>query len=544
MDVVLSRLAEMPFLDRLELASLTGLPESTTYQAVRRLEADELVTSVAHTPEHGPHAKRYSLTAEGVRRLAHNEGGTVDAILRSRPVSAQWQRILLERLDSLTIVYSVIETISAVAAPVSVRLYRSHPLDAVVTRPDGRTIGIILRGRTSDRTSFDTRLQKLLRGPLPGALLFVAPDETRLRDMRRMLSRLRIPVFVALERDAVTALVEDAVWQRPSVSTRFDMQSIVTRYTVDGIVPREKVAARNSLPVSLAVAPALAGASTHLLPSALNPTDKRVLDLVADWPGITHANARTILGLKPSRFSQIAARLREANLIRTILLRGRRLVPSDRALGMLARRDRASVSLARRRWSAGDATGRKGVDWRAVPGRRLRQLLRHIEHTHGVHAYLASTIASARNEGWEVAQLDPPHRAARHFRSEDGMRSVHPDAFLMLKCGDEARAFFVEYERRAVRPSTMRRRIAPYLHYYSAVRPLNDHGVLPTVLIVVENSIMVPHFRRVANEEMDSRGIHIPIGVLIFPGHQFRPAKSLWKPINPALSRSTLHCQY
>ena len=194
-DLILSRLAEMPLLDRLELTSLTGLPESTAYQAIRRVEDDGLVASVPHTPEHGPHTKRYSLTAEGVRRQAHNEGGMVDAVLRSRPVSAQWQRLLLERLDALAVIYSVIETVSGVAAPLSVRLYRSHPLDVVVSLPGGRTIGISRRGRTSDRASFAKRLQRLLRGPLPGALLFVVPDETRLRRTRRMLSQLRVPVF-------------------------------------------------------------------------------------------------------------------------------------------------------------------------------------------------------------------------------------------------------------------------------------------------------------------------------------------------------------
>ena len=172
--------------------------------------------------------------------------------------------------------------------------------------------------------------------------------------------------------------------------------------------------------------------------------------------------------------------------------------------------------VARRRWSDGEVAGRKLVDWRRVPGRRLRQLLRHIEHTNAVHAYLASTLTSARTEGWEIEQLDPPHRAARHFRHEDGPRSVHPDAFFMLTRGGEQRAFFLELERRAVRPSTMRHRLAPYLRYYSTTQPLDDHGVAPTVLIVVEDAIIAPHFRQIAQQEMDTRGIHIPIGVRRF----------------------------
>ena len=153
------------------------------------------------------------------------------------------------------------------------------------------------------------------------------------------------------------------------------------------------------------------------------------------------------------------------------------------------------------------------VDWRGVPGRRLRQLLRHIEHTHAVHAYLASTIASARNEGWEIAQLDPPHRAARHFRHEDGPRSVHPDAFFVLRRGEETGAFFLELERRAVRPSTMRERLAPYLRYYSTSRPLDDHGTNPEVIVVMEDDVIAPHFRRVAGQEMRRLGVYVPLSI-------------------------------
>ena len=153
------------------------------------------------------------------------------------------------------------------------------------------------------------------------------------------------------------------------------------------------------------------------------------------------------------------------------------------------------------------------VDWRGVPGRRLRQLLRHIEHTHAVHAYLASTITSARNEGREIEQLDPPHRAARHFRHKDDPRSVHPDAFFMLRRGDETKAFFLELERRAVRPSTMRQQFYPYLRYYSTTQPLDDHGVTPAVLIVVEDAIIAPHFRRIAQQEMRRPGVYVPLSI-------------------------------
>ena len=71
--------------------------------------------------------ERYYLTAAGLRELASYTDGGLDEILRSRPVSAQWQRLLLERLDCLSAIYSVAETISAVSTPLGMRLYRGVP---------------------------------------------------------------------------------------------------------------------------------------------------------------------------------------------------------------------------------------------------------------------------------------------------------------------------------------------------------------------------------------------------------------------------------
>ena len=117
-------------------------------------------------------------------------------------------------------------------------------------------------------------------------------------------------------------------------------------------------------------------------------------------------------------------------------------------------------------------------------------------------------MRAGRSPNWIL-----PHRAARHFRHEDGLRSVHPDAFFMLRRGDETKAFLLEYERRAVRPSTMRKRLAPYLRYYSTTQPLDDHGKVPGVIIVVEDSVIAPHFQRVAKQEMERLGVEVPLRV-------------------------------
>ena len=136
-----------------------------------------------------------------------------------------------------------------------------------------------------------------------------------------------------------------------------------------------------------------------------------------------------------------------------------------------------------------------------------------MEHTAAVHAFLGALTAQAPLLGWEIVQLDPPRRASRHFRHDDRMRAVNPDAFGVLRKGDVTWAFFLEWERRAVRPSTMSDRLAPYLRYYSSHRPTDDHGTRPSVLVVFDDEIAQTHFLRVAREEMRAEGTAVPLWV-------------------------------
>ncbi len=136
----------------------------------------------------------------------------------------------------------------------------------------------------------------------------------------------------------------------------------------------------------------------------------------------------------------------------------------------------------------------------------------------------------ARLLGWEVSQLDPPRRASRYFRHQDRMRSVNPDAFGLLRKDGAAWPFLLEWERRAVRPSTMSDRLAPYLRYFSSHRPTDDHGVLPSVLVVFDDDIAATHFLRVAREEMQSARVAVPLWVSHREAvEQMGPLGSAWR---------------
>ena len=128
--------------------------------------------------------------AAGLGRLAEQEGLTPDELVRRYPVSAQWRRSLMERLDALAAIYRLACAVSSVAFPIRFRWYRSLPLDAGLTLPGGRTVGILRQGLTADRTGFAKRLWRLREGPMPGTVLVLMADQVRLRHARRLLSAI------------------------------------------------------------------------------------------------------------------------------------------------------------------------------------------------------------------------------------------------------------------------------------------------------------------------------------------------------------------
>ena len=504
---LLELLAQAPFLDRQEMACISGGARSVAYEAVHRLEEGGLVDSTPHAADLAPPARRYCLTAGGVRSLAEMNGATVDDLLRLYPVSAQWRRILLERLDAVAVIYRLASTIAGVAHPIDLRLYRAAPLDAALLLPGGRTLGVVRQGPAADRTAFAKRLWRLGQGPLPGAVLVLASDEVRLRHARWLLARTPVNALLALERDAALAGTAAPVWRPPSGGARLDLDYALERLRPGGEILVEGPPSQASPPSDIA------SDARRALPVLLKPAEKRVLDLLADWPWMLQRDLAGLLGVSETRISRLVNPLAGFGLATRPAVAGGRLALTDKGLALLARRDRASVGVARRRWSVNPIDDAKPMDWRNVSGGRSRQLLRNTEHTAAVHGFLSTLARQSRALGWDTAQLDPPHRASRHFRHDGTLRSVNPDAFGVLRRGPAAWAFFLEWERRAVRPATMTQRLAPYLRYYASHRPTDDHGVRPQVLVVFDGDIPATHFLALAEREMVRAGVEIPLWV-------------------------------
>ena len=512
---LLGLLAQAPFLDRQEMAAISGGSRGAVYEAVRRLEEGGLADSIPHAADLAPPARRYCLTAYGLRKLAEVNGETpvsstgqvVDDLLRLYPVSAQWRRILLDRLDAVASVYRLASAVAVAAGPIGLRLYRALPLDAALLLPGGRTLGVVRQGPSADRTALAKRLWRLGQGPLPGAILVLTSDEVRLRHARGVLARTPVNALLALERDAALGGADAPVWRPPSGGARLDLGYALERLRPGGEIPVEGPPSQASIPGDLTAAAAQA------MPALLKPAEKRALDLLADWPWLLQRDMAGLLGVSETRVSRLMNPLAGFGLVTRPAVAGGRLALTDRGLAFLSRRDRASVGVARKRWSVALIDDAKPMDWRNVSGGRSRQLLRNLEHTAAVHGFLAALARQARALGWDTAQLDPPHRASRYFRQGESLRSVNPDAFGVLRRGPATWAFFLEWERRAVRPATMTQRLAPYLRYYASHRPTDDHGVRPQVLVVFDGDIPATHFLALAEREVARAGVRVPLWV-------------------------------
>ena len=504
---LLRLLGEAPFPDRLELAAVSGWSRGAVYAGCEALEGAGLAASLPHASERIAPTRRYHLTAAGLRRLADDEGVRPDELLRSRPLTAHWRRLLLERLDGVGVIYRLTAAITGAAWPLRFRWYRAQPMDAAIALPDGRSLFLVREGPTADRTAFGKRLWRLREGPRPGAYLLLAPDAVRLRHTARLMARAPAPAFLALERDAAASGADARVWRTAAGSPWLSLREVLSHVAASRAWPQEEALARAAFPRDLRARDLR---EDWMLPATLGAAQKRALGLVADWPWIAPAHLGALLGVSDRRVFQLLQPLREASLVEPV--RGR-LALSDRGLASLARRDRAAVHLALKRWSAAPLDPDAPLTWRNVRGRRNRQLLRTAGHTDAVHAFLAALARQARGQGWEIAQLDPPHRASRYFRRRGVLRSVNPDAFAALRRDGERRPFFLEWERRAVRPSTMAERLAPYLRYYASQRPADDHGVRPAVLVVFDDELAANHFLRVARSELKRRRVDVPLRV-------------------------------
>ena len=513
---VLSLIAQMPFTDREDLAAISSCSDRALADAISELVGMGLVDTVSHSTTLMPSTPRYCVNGPGIHTLAANTEPSQDEVLRSLPVSREWRDILMGRLDGLAVIYRLVRAVSAVRRPVRVTLYRGDPLDATLSLPDDVILGVLRQGRTSPRSSWTNDLYRIFDRPPPGGLLIIASDPVRLREMGEFIRarNTSIPVYLTMEKH-VAAGLDIPFWEYASYTESLSLEQALSGIWHSGSPPEERIYARANLPAPLLQSDyERKRLPTHLLSVILAPGAKDVLDTLLDWPWLFLPDLRGILGVSKSRLSQLTKPLKEHELIYYSQADGGRCISlSDRGIMMLAFRDRVSRSDQLSRWSIEPKDGETPVHWRNVSGRKSAELLRHHDHTYGVHRFVAELARNARLRNVDVVQLDPPPRAARRFQEGQSHRSILPDAFGILRSDEALCAFFLEFERSAIYESKMPDKLDSYLEYYSTTRPLDEHGVMPMVLFVFETAFRAKRFTDVARSEIQKVGAGLPLWV-------------------------------
>ena len=489
-----------------ELASFTRKPVSSLRDRLvglrRRGLADWRPHRLAELGERPQ--RRWFPTSEGVA-AACEASGEGEGLLGTAPVSRQWLRLLIERLDSIAVIYRVTMRIAEAdpdEEPLRVDHYRSGPYDALVTLSGGRTLGLLRQGPLLTPANLRYRLRSISRldyKERPRLSLVLAASD---QDARRALRALGHPTehetsFVATAGAVLVRGAGAKVWQQcgGGVERATKLAPTLNLPAILGWMGERVAEERRRWPSSSLgadraslYAPGLRASRprpAEQLDAAyavrLSRTDKQVLDLIADWPLCTAEHLAGLMGgVSRRRVNQALLRLRR------LLERdqaGGGYVLSDEGLKVLARRDRAAVGPVLDRW-----TPQQHED--VYIGTSLRSLASQRDHQSGIVGFASrlSAEVAADPEEYELFDLLPTHRSQISYDAEGARQLLLPDvSFQLVHLGDFEWCLF-EYERRATTPRRLPTRLRSYERYLRSPYAASDHGgLLPVVLFVFES---------------------------------------------------------
>ena len=179
---LLHDLSRMPFVDTAELAMIAGEAHATVHRGLACLLAEGVLGRVSHGTAHLPSSRRYFLTANGISEAAGILGlETPSDFVRAYPVSREWLTLLIRRMDAVASVYRLAASLSPGidGLRTQVDFHRRGRFDAVITRHDGRSFGVVRQGPALRRRSLYDRLRAIAEYDYwrrPGTVLILPPS--------------------------------------------------------------------------------------------------------------------------------------------------------------------------------------------------------------------------------------------------------------------------------------------------------------------------------------------------------------------------------
>ena len=541
---IIKALSEMPFASEAELADFLGVSRSVVHRALKVLRKAGFAGRVWHgTPQVAPCYRHY-MTRRGIEEASRMIGlKSAAEYVRAYPMSSQWLRILIQRMDAVVAVYRVAAMMSPGIDGLRARVsfYRRGSCDALITLHDGRSFGIVRQGVALKRARLNDRLRAIHQGrrPRPGTVLILTPSPWE-RDVTAdyWRSKALMGAFVAAETADTLTDADRPAW-RPISSLTWDLES-AKQVSAQGSAGDDMLASspartRASIPdpdAGVSAAPTF----------RLTEDEKKAFAIITDHAMISRQELRQWMGSLESRISQILRSLVDTwGLVERHGKRGcYRYTLSDEGAKYIAYRDRTQLSSTRGRWSTVPLAVPQGKR-KFYAGHLVDTWARQPEHTEDTHWFLSRLAAETRHDSastlvWTV----PEWRSERAFHWNQW--SITPDAVGMMIAGGARVPFFLERERHAKYRGGIRKKLGPYERYYDSPFTQGDLPPFPVALFVVDSEKIEERYLTTAAEDK----LSLPILVSCMPelvqngilGRAWRP---LWEPPStPRMSLSEL----
>ena len=179
---LLHHISRMPFVDTAELAMITGEAHVAIHRGLTGLLSEGIAGRVSHGTSHLPSSRRYYLTAQGVGEAAGVLGyDTPSDYVRAYPVPREWLTLLIRRMDAAASICRLAASLSPGidGLRTQVDFHRRGRFDAVITRHDGLSFGVVRQGLGLRRRSLYDRLRAIAEYEYrrrPGTVLVLTPS--------------------------------------------------------------------------------------------------------------------------------------------------------------------------------------------------------------------------------------------------------------------------------------------------------------------------------------------------------------------------------
>ena len=517
----LTAVLRAPLADATEISCLSALAERSTFRNLQKLERDGLVAKVTRGTRTIQPSARFYPTRRGIGAAASSLGMTLGQIVRLFPVSREWLKVLSERVDMATTMYRVAATIASAldtSDPVNALLCRNGPLQAVITMPDGRTIGLVRQGMTTPNGSFNQRLKALNRVPFhqfPSLMIcltanHVDANRARERAHRHTLSR---NFFTFTESRALlnghdeTPLAANGPRQGdpPLPEPCSTLEYLARVHLKNRRIPALELPGRDR--AHIPDADEIVG---HHLGMTLTPAAIRAFDVTALWQGITRTELQNQLGVGTSQITKSMKSLsNKEGLVHDIGSRGAsRYVLTYEGIEYWAARDQIDPLGEESRW--GNEAGETIAEWE---GTSLRTLFgRERRHTESLY-WLVSELARELHDAPADAFLWAlPARRGRIQFNWNRREAIFPDATVATeRQGNTYVPYLMEFERGATGPKSAPARLERYQRLWKTHQLRADLGFKPWILFVFPSPQRERSFSDAANESWSKTKSKPPI---------------------------------